>query len=247
MTTTTESRRDRQRAATEAEIKQVARRLLVESGGTELSLRGIAREMGMTAPGLYRYFENLGGLTQAMCHDLVAEVAEHVQAALAEVDDDVATRVHAAIRAFRDWAVSHPAEFGLIFRSKGPGPVAFPGQEITEWADDCSHSQEFARLFLDLFVDLWEEQPFEVPADDQVPQDVVEQLESLHRLARMKVPAGAVWVFAHAWVRLYSVIALDALGQLAFMFTDVEPYFEAELAAVAASVGMRYVPRDPRP
>lgn len=245
--TTTESRRDRQRAATEAEIKEVARRQLVASDGAELSLRGIAREMGMTAPGLYRYFESLEALTQEMCHGFVHEVAAEIDARLADAGPDVATRVHVAIRGFRDWAVAHPAEFGLIFRSKGPGPVAFPGQEITEWADDCSHSQEFARLFLDLFVDLWEEQPFEVPADDQVPQDVVEQLESLHRLARMKVPAGAVWVFAHAWVRLYSVIALDALGQLAFMFTDVEPYFEAELAAVAASVGMRYVPRDPRP
>jgi len=50
------SRRDRLRAATTAEILQTARRLLVESGPEAVSLRAIAREMGMTAPGLYRYF-----------------------------------------------------------------------------------------------------------------------------------------------------------------------------------------------
>jgi len=243
MTTTTESRRDRQRAATEAEIKQVARRQLVASGGSELSLRGIAREMGMTAPGLYRYFENLSALTQEMCHDLVGEVAAHIDDALARAGDDLPTRVHVAIRAFRDWAVAHPAEFGLMFRSKGPGPVAFPGQEITDWSEDCSHSQSFARLFLDLFVDLWLEQPFQLPDDEHLPRDVVEQLSALRRLAKAEVPDGAVWVFAHAWVRLYSVIALEVLGQLHFMFADVEPYFEAELHAVAHTVGIEYVPR----
>src|SRR5690606_25668772 len=135
------------------------------------------------------------------------------------------------------------AEFGLMFRSKGPGPVAFPGQEIAEWTDDCSHSQSFARLFLDLFADMWTEQPFELPDDEHLPRDVVAQLAALRRLTAVEIPDGAVWVFAHAWVRLYSVIALEVLGQLDFMFTDVEPYFEAELHAVAHTVGLEYVPR----
>ena len=52
---TTPTRRDRMRAATMEEITATARRLLVEQGPDAASLRGIAREMGMTAPGLYRY------------------------------------------------------------------------------------------------------------------------------------------------------------------------------------------------
>ncbi|HLN69148.1 MAG TPA: helix-turn-helix domain-containing protein, partial [Streptosporangiaceae bacterium] len=52
------SRRDRLRAATTEEIIQTARRLLVRSGPEAMSLRAIAREMGMTAPGLYRYFDS---------------------------------------------------------------------------------------------------------------------------------------------------------------------------------------------
>jgi hypothetical protein len=79
--------------------------------------------------------------------------------------------------------------------------------------------------------------------DDELPRDVVDQLTMLRRLARAELPDGAAWVFAHAWVRLYSVIALEALGQLDFMFADVEPYFEAELRAVAREVGLEYVPR----
>lgn len=246
MTTTTESRRDRQRAATEAEIKTVARRQLVASGGAELSLRGIAREMGMTAPGLYRYFDSLAELTAAMCLDYVDEVGRHIDAALAGTGPDLSERMHVAVRAFRDWAVDHPAEFGLLFRSKGPGPVGFhsaPGHG-PDWSDDCDHSKLFARLFLDLFVDLWQQQPFELPDAEHLPGEVVEQLAGLRRLAKGDVPDGAVWVFAHAWVRLYSVIALEVLGHLEFMFTDVEPYFEAELHAVAHTIGLEYVPRE---
>jgi len=242
--TTTASRRDRQRAATEAEIKDVARRQLVESGGTELSLRGIAREMGMTAPGLYRYFDNLGALSAAMCHDYLDEVSARITAALDAAGTDVSARLHVAIRTFRDWAVGHPAEFGLLFRSKGPGPVAFPGQTGTSWTDDCTHSPSFAMLFLELFAAMWQERPFELPDAEHLPHDVVEQLDGLRRLVATELPDGAVWVFAHAWVRLYSVIALEVLGQLGFMFTDVEPYFEAELHAVVHTMGLEYVPRE---
>ena len=51
-------RRDRMRAATMEEITATARRLLVEQGPEAASLRAIAREMGMTAPGLYRYYSS---------------------------------------------------------------------------------------------------------------------------------------------------------------------------------------------
>lgn len=49
------SRRERARAATAEELVSTARRLLVAHGPAAVILRAIAREMGMTAPGLYRY------------------------------------------------------------------------------------------------------------------------------------------------------------------------------------------------
>ena len=58
------SRRDRMRVATTEEIKQTARRILVSEGPDAVSLRAIAREMGMTAPALYRYFGSQRGADQ---------------------------------------------------------------------------------------------------------------------------------------------------------------------------------------
>ena len=46
------------RAATTKEIIQTARQLLVAEGSAAISLRAIAREMGMTAPAIYRYFDS---------------------------------------------------------------------------------------------------------------------------------------------------------------------------------------------
>lgn len=240
--TTKESRRERQRAATELEIKTAARRQLVASGGTELSLRGIAREMGMTAPGLYRYFDNLGALTEAMCHDYLDEVSEHIRSAVDAAGRDPSVRLHAANRAFRAWAVQHPAEFALLFRSKGPGPVAFPGPRDNWAEDDSPHPRRFAGIFLELFAQLWREQPFELPDLSRLPSGLVAQLRRYGQALDVDIPDAALWVFANAWVRLYSVIALEVLGQLDFMLTDVEPYFEAEIQGFARTIGVEYVP-----
>ena len=71
---TTLSRRDRVRAATVTEIKDTARRILVAEGPDGLSLRAIAREMGMTAPALYRYFPSREDLIGALIADLYDEL-----------------------------------------------------------------------------------------------------------------------------------------------------------------------------
>ena len=51
------TRRERLRAETEREIRQAARALLVERGRDAVTLRAIARELGITAPALYRYYD----------------------------------------------------------------------------------------------------------------------------------------------------------------------------------------------
>src|SRR5690349_1084219 len=79
------TRRERVRAATVEEIKQTARRLLVEQGPQSVTLRAIAREMGMTAPGLYRYFPNHEELIAAVVADVYDSAAAH----LTEVADTV--------------------------------------------------------------------------------------------------------------------------------------------------------------
>jgi AcrR family transcriptional regulator len=125
------NRRERVRAATVQEIKDVARRQLVGDGPSAVSLRAIAREMGMTAPALYRYFPSFDHLVQSLVSDLSTELCSAVEAAreLAPTDD-ASARLLAVCRAFRSWSVTHPAEFGLIFGTPTPGQRAYTPERI---------------------------------------------------------------------------------------------------------------------
>ncbi|MFD0775892.1 TetR/AcrR family transcriptional regulator, partial [Streptomonospora algeriensis] len=98
------NRRERVRQATSREIKQIARRHLTAHGASGVSLRAVAREMGMTAPGLYRYFGSLAELMEALQADLFAELGAAVNATETSVPaSDTDGRLLAALRAVRAW------------------------------------------------------------------------------------------------------------------------------------------------
>jgi len=125
------SRRDRLRAATIDEIIQTARQLLVKDGPEAVSLRAIAREMGMTAPGLYRYFGSYEELHRYLCAniftELGADIHRAIEAAAAPSEDPHAkltVKMVAACREFRRWALTHKDEFALVFGV--PLPFSMP-------------------------------------------------------------------------------------------------------------------------
>jgi AcrR family transcriptional regulator len=108
-----------------AEIKAVARRHL-ETEGANLSLRAVARDMGMVSSALYRYFASRDELLTALIMDgynALGEATEAGDAAVAE-RTDLRSRWLAAARAIRDWALARPAEYALLFGSPVPGYAA---------------------------------------------------------------------------------------------------------------------------
>jgi len=125
------SRRDRLRAATIEEIIQTARQLLVKDGPEAVSLRAIAREMGMTAPGLYRYFGSHEELVRHLCAGIFTELGADIHRAIeaaepawGQADDPqpkLTVKMVAACREFRRWALNHKDEFGLVFGVPLPG------------------------------------------------------------------------------------------------------------------------------
>ncbi|MCA9930010.1 MAG: TetR/AcrR family transcriptional regulator [Anaerolineales bacterium] len=124
------TRRERVRAATIDEIKEIARRHVAEKGAAALSLRAIAREMGMTSPALYRYFAGRDDLVTALIVDAYNSLADVLEAArdACEKGDHVG-RLAAIAFAYRDWALAGPQEYALIFGVPIPEYEAPP--EIT--------------------------------------------------------------------------------------------------------------------
>jgi AcrR family transcriptional regulator len=107
------------------EIKSVARRHLA-ADGANLSLRAVARDMGMVSSALYRYFASRDELLTALiidAYDSMGEAAENADAGVAD-RSDLAGRWLAVARALRAWALARPHEYALIYGSPVPGYAA---------------------------------------------------------------------------------------------------------------------------
>ena len=239
------SRRDRQRAATTEEIIQTARQLLVQNGPEAVSLRAIAREMGMTAPGLYRYFGSHEELLRHVCANIFTELGGDIHRAIeaatepAEPPSDqmavkLTVKMVAACREFRRWALDHKPEFGLLFG------VPLPGLDDGRYdiADECALA--FAGTFFTLFLELWRAAPFPVPPLEQVDPGLRDQLSRYRDALGTDIPVGAVLTFLRCWTVLYGAVSMEVFGHLSFALQDAAPMFEMTLGDLASLVGLRY-------
>src|ERR1700730_5527424 len=238
------SRRDRLRAATIDEIIQTARQLLVKDGPEAVSLRAIAREMGMTAPGLYRYFGSYEELLRHLCAgiftELGADIHRPIEAAEppAEQADDphakLTVKMVAACGEFRRWALNHKDEFALVFG------MPLPGLDDGRYdiADECALA--FAGTFFALFLELWTTAPFPVPPTADVDPGLRDQLSRYRGALGTDIPVGAVLTFLRCWTVLYGAVAMEVFGHIGFALEDPAPMFELTLGDLAALVGLRY-------
>jgi AcrR family transcriptional regulator len=221
--------RERRRAEAVAEIKDVARRLLVAGGPSAISLRAISREMGMTTSALYRYFASLDALVAALRGELFEELGRVTQSARADaLEDDPISRVLAMARAFRRWGLEHRQEFGLMLGPPVAG-VAGPDQEPSA-PDDAVACVGVA--FLGEFAEMWRRGTLVVPPDDPIAGYLVPSLD-MYVAERADLEAPVVFAFLSAWTKLYGIIAMEIFGHMTWAVTDTEEFFEAELAEFA--------------
>jgi AcrR family transcriptional regulator len=256
ITSTVPSRRDRLRESTKAEILGTARALLVSDGLPGVTLRAISREIGMTAPALYRYYPSLDSLLEQLCVTLFDECTGHITAASAGSSDagspqaggpeagspgagslDIGVRLGAACRAFREWSRQHPAEFTMMFSSPSAAVGGLPTADAAD-APIYAAGMRFCAVYLRLFEELWKAAPFPVPADDELPPDLRDQLATFQGQSGTLLPVGGLQVYLSCWIRLYGMVALEVFGHLRFALTDGEPMFETELAACADQLGI---------
>lgn len=234
------SRRDRLRAATKDEIIQTARGLLVRDGPGSVTLRAIAREMGMTAPGLYRYFGSHEELIRHLIADIFTELGTGISQALDEVPDSdqptvkLTQAMAAACHEFRHWALRHKDEFALIFGAPLPG-IDDGRNDI---ADECA--LQLGGIFFGLFLELWEKARFAVPDPDQIDPGLREQLTRYGNALGADVPPGAMLTFLRCWVLLYGTVSMEVFGHLGFALIDPAPMFEITITEMARLVGLRY-------
>jgi AcrR family transcriptional regulator len=117
---TVPSARERVRAELTAEITDAARRQLAEVGAAALSLRAVAREVGMVSSAVYRYFPSRDDLLTRLIIDGYDDLGAAAEAADVPSAPPV-ERWLAVCRAVRAWAFAHPHEYALLYGSPVPG------------------------------------------------------------------------------------------------------------------------------
>lgn len=247
MTETT--RRDRPRADTEREIRQQARRLLVEQGREAVTLRAIARELGITAPALYRYYDSREDLLRRVIDDICVDLGAELTADLTRIaEDDAIGGVLAVCRGFRRWALNHPQEFTLVFAS----PDDSAGCEVDEATGEMLRrpKDQFGRIFLNMAGKLLATHKLLVPDEEQVPEELRTDLVAFreHLRSQLKhegipLPAEAlnlsvVYTMLQFWVRLYGQVALEVFGRFPFAVSNAEPLFESMLTQLFDDIGL---------
>ncbi|GLX23507.1 TetR/AcrR family transcriptional regulator [Streptomyces lavendulae] len=224
-------RRHRVREEALADAMRISRRLLVEEGPGAVSVRAVAREMGLTAPGLYRYYAGHRELVQA----LVSHLYEELAAALAGARerwpaDEPGQRLGEVCRELRRWALAHPQEFALLFAKPVADADTAPG------APAHDPSWRFGGVVLDLMVQLWRRGGVQAPTDlDPVWAAQLEEVRE--HLAGEPVPLEVIYVFVACWARLYGSVAVEVFGHLDFALTDPGPLFDRTVGEVLALLG----------
>jgi len=114
-------KRQESRQRIEAQIIELARRQLATVGAAGLSVRAIARDLGMVSSAMYRYVASRDELLTMLLVDAYSDLADSVDRARGRVADGWRADVSAIAQAVRRWALEQPACWALLYGSPVPG------------------------------------------------------------------------------------------------------------------------------
>lgn len=114
-------KRQESREKIEGQIIELGRRHLVTDGAAGLSLRAIARDLGMVSSAVYRYVASRDDLLTLLLVDAYSELADAVDRAGAATGGSWRDQLRAMAHAARAWAIDQPARWALMYGSPVPG------------------------------------------------------------------------------------------------------------------------------
>lgn len=227
--------RERARAELTREIKEEARRQLAVSGADGLSLRAVARELGMVSSALYRYFGSRDDLLTALiidAYDAIGSEVEKAVAAPGSAEEDGAAvareRWTSACRAVRAWARENPHEYALLYGSPVPGyraPEATIGPAARVPVALVSILRDAAAAGL-----------MTGPAPGPLPERLEAQAAVARDAIGSDVPLDLLIRGVIAWTQLFGMVSFELFGQFANTFDPADDLFDYVTARMAGFI-----------
>ncbi|MEU9480296.1 TetR/AcrR family transcriptional regulator [Streptomyces sp. NPDC048191] len=226
---TPQGARARARIEVTAAIKEAARRQLAEEGAAKLSLRAVARELGMVSSALYRYFPSRDELLTALiidAYDSLGEAAEGARDAVA--DAAPVARWTAVCEAVRGWALAHPHEYALIYGSPVPG-----------YAAPQSTVRAAARVGLVLIGIVRDAHEGPGLAGLPLPAELRPEAERMAADLAPELPPEVAAALVAAWAQLFGLVGFELFGQFNNVVEERETFFRHAVTGLAHGVGLR--------
>jgi AcrR family transcriptional regulator len=210
----------------------VARRHLASDGAGALSLRAVARELGMASSAVYRYFPSRDELLTALLVDAyyaLGAAAEEAERGAPRAD--LRARFRAVCSATREWALAHPHEYALVYGSPVPGYAA--PESTTGPASRVGEA--LSRVVADGVaagtVD---------PAADATGSDatLAPGLVAGVGLPVQEPDSSLGARLVQAWTTLFGLISFELFGHTHNVVADQQRYFEGAVERLASLVGL---------
>jgi AcrR family transcriptional regulator len=222
--------RARVRAEMTEEIKTIARRHLA-TDGANLSLRAVARDLGVVSSAVYRYFASRDDLLTALILDAYNALGASVEEAEAAVPREALTaRWMAVCHAVRQWALAQPHEYALIYGS----PV--PGYKAPQ--DTVAAAVRAVTVLGRILQDATTAGAIQDNADPELPPGATDDVRQINATLSPDVPERVTARGLSAWVTLFGHVSFELFGQLQNTITHRDAFFEHQMLAQARYVGL---------
>jgi AcrR family transcriptional regulator len=227
---TAASLRARVRAEMTDEIKAAARRHLAVDGAN-LSLRAVARELGMASSAIYRYFASRDELLTALivdAYDALGAATERAEAAADRAD--LLGRWLAACRAVREWALENPHEYALIYGSPVPGYAAPE--------DTIPPASRVPVLITAILRDGFEAGKLPAESGEPVAEAIRADLAAVVEQTSPGLPTSLMARGMTTWIQLFGAVSFELFGQLNNVVDDRAAFFEYQMRSMARLLGL---------
>lgn len=258
------TRRERLRAELMADLKVAALEQLRTHGPEGLSLRAVARAVGMSPAGLYRYVEGRDELLTLLITEGYHDLADHLATAL-DLDDEHLSgiarerrgpgrrppqvpeiagtsagsraRMAAASRAYREWARRHPHEFALVYGT----PIA--GYEAPPDGPTVDANRRVGAMLVRPMAEAVAAGDLDLdrlPEPGELGPGGATFGQEIAAMVGAPLPPAFTVLTISLWSWLHGIVSLEVVGQLDWIYPeDAAPMFEAALEQRLTEVGWR--------
>ncbi len=220
------------REQTLREIVRLGREQLASVAPADLSLRAVARDLGMVSSAVYRYVQDRDALLTLLIVDAYDERGQEVEEAVAAASRrSHVRRLQAAAQAMRAWGRREPSRFALLYGTPVPGyaaPAATtnePGTRVVVVLAGILEDAHRAGVLREV--------------EGPVPRAVRADMEAIRREYGFTMPAPALARGLGLWSAVVGAVMFDVFDHYGpSTLSDPEAFLDLQVATLAAAVGL---------